>query len=108
MKHALMVIGGWPGHTPEKSADMFQPALEEAGFNVRRESTLDVYLDRDLLSSLDLIVPIWTQGGISKKQLEGLQTAKINFLMTLRIFSTCARFKESFGIHFRTFRPESI
>ena len=75
MKHALMVIGGWPGHTPEKSADMFQPVLEEAGFNVRRESTLDVYLDRDLLSSVDLIVPIWTQGGISKKQLEGFMGA---------------------------------
>tara|TARA_B100001123_G_C14951027_1_gene883711 strand:- start:136 stop:795 length:660 start_codon:yes stop_codon:yes gene_type:complete len=75
MKHALMVIGGWSGHTPEKSADMFQPVLEEAGFNVRRESTLDVYLDRDLLSSVDLIVPIWTQGGISKKQLEGFMGA---------------------------------
>ena len=70
-----MVIGGWSGHTPEKSADMFQPVLEEAGFNVRRESTLDVYLDRDLLSSVDLIVPIWTQGGISKKQLEGFMGA---------------------------------
>ena len=70
-----MVIGGWSGHTPEKSADVFQPVLEEAGFNVRRESTLDVYLDRDLLSSLDLIVPIWTQGGISKKQLEGFMGA---------------------------------
>ena len=22
MKHALMVIGGWPGHTPEESADV--------------------------------------------------------------------------------------
>ena len=75
MKHALMVIGGWSGHTPEKSADMFQPVLEEAGFNVRRESTLDVYLDRDLLSSVDLIVPIWTQGGISKKQLDGFMGA---------------------------------
>ena len=75
MKRALMVIGGWSGHTPEKSADMFQPVLEEAGFNVRRESTLDVYLDRDLLSSVDLIVPIWTQGGISKKQLEGFMGA---------------------------------
>ena len=75
MKHALMVIGGWSGHTPERSADMFQPVLEEAGFNVRRESTLDVYLDRDLLSSVDLIVPIWTQGGISKKQLEGFMGA---------------------------------
>jgi len=75
MKHALMVIGGWPGHTPEESADVFQPLLEEAGFSVRREPTLDAYLDADLLNSVDLIVPIWTQGEISKEQLQGLMGA---------------------------------
>ena len=72
MKNALMVIGGWPGHTPEKSADVFQPLLEESGCHVRRETTLDVYLDSVLLNSMDLIVPIWTQGEISKEQLAGL------------------------------------
>ncbi|MBO05088.1 MAG: hypothetical protein CL731_08775 [Chloroflexi bacterium] len=72
MKNALMVIGGWPGHTPEKSADVFQPLLEESGFHVRRETTLDAYLDSVLLNSMDLIVPIWTQGEISKEQLAGL------------------------------------
>ena len=72
---ALMVIGGWEGHTPEQSADVFSPLLEEAGFEVRREQTLDIYLDRDLLRSQDLIVPIWTQGEITNEQLENLQSA---------------------------------
>lgn len=70
-----MIVGGWEGHTPEASADVFTPLLEEAGFEVRREHTLDVYLDTDLLNAQDLIVPIWTQDQISNEQLEGLQGA---------------------------------
>ena len=75
MKHALMVVGGWEGHSPEKSADVFTPLLEEAGFSVRRERSLDAYLDTDALAELDLIVPIWTQDQITKEQLEGMQNA---------------------------------
>ena len=75
MKNALMVVGGWEGHTPEKSADVFQPLLEEASFTVRRETTLDAYLDTDLMKSIDLVVPIWTQDQITNEQLEGLQSA---------------------------------
>ena len=75
MKNALMVVGGWEGHTPEKSADVFQPLLEDAGFTVRREQTLDAFLDSDYMSSLDLVVPIWTQDQITNEQLEGLQSA---------------------------------
>jgi hypothetical protein len=75
LKNALMVVGGWDGHTPEKSADVFEPLLKEAGFSVQREQSLDVYLDKDLLGSLDLIVPIWTQGEISREQLDGLMSA---------------------------------
>ncbi len=75
MKKALMVVGGWEGHTPEKSADVFQPLLEDAGFSVRREQTLDIYLDTGVMGELELIVPIWTQDTITNEQLEGLQAA---------------------------------
>ena len=75
MKKALVVVGGWEGHTPEKSADVFTPLLEAAGFDVRREQSLEVYGDKNYLSSLDLIVPVWTQGEITREQLEGLQSA---------------------------------
>ncbi len=70
-----MMVGGWEGHTPEKSADVFQPLLEAAGFSVRRERTLDIYLDEDVMSALDLVVPIWTQDTITNEQLAGLQSA---------------------------------
>ena len=49
--------------------------VEEAGFEVRLENTLVAYLDKRLLESQDLIVPIWTQGEITNKQLENLQRA---------------------------------
>ena len=75
MKHALMVVGGWEGHTPEQSADVLQPLLEQAGFSVTREQSLDIYTDKALMDSLDLIVPIWTQAEITSEQLEGLQSA---------------------------------
>jgi len=75
MKNALMVVGGWEGHTPEKSGDVFEPLLEEAGFNVRREQSLDIYLDKEVLGALDLIMPIWTQGEITREQLDGLMSA---------------------------------
>lgn len=75
MKNALMVVGGWEGHTPEKSADVFTPLLEDAGYDVRREMSLDIFADKDLLRPFDLIVPIWTQGEITNEQLDGLQTA---------------------------------
>ena len=75
MKRALMVCGGWEGHEPEKSAAVFAPLLEAAGFEVAVEYSLDAYLDRDRMSSLDLVVPVWTQGKITKEQLEGLQSA---------------------------------
>lgn len=70
-----MVVGGWEGHTPEKSADVFQPLLEQAGFDVRRERSLNIYTDKDVMLSLDLIVPVWTQDEITNEQLEGLQSA---------------------------------
>jgi type 1 glutamine amidotransferase len=70
-----MIVGGWEGHTPGASADIFTPLLEAAGFEVRRESSLDVYLDASLLNSLDLIIPIWTQDVITPEQLENLQSA---------------------------------
>lgn len=75
MKKALMVIGGWEGHTPEKSAAVFEPLLHAAGFEVTLRQSLDAYLDLELMSELDLIVPVWTQDQITTEQLEGLQNA---------------------------------
>ena len=80
-KRALIVWGGWPGHTPEKSAHVFAPLLEEAGFDVTIRNDLDAYLDPSLVGDeeggggVDLIVPIVTMSEISKEQWAGLNRA---------------------------------
>jgi uncharacterized protein len=75
MKSALFVWGGWEGHTPKQSVDIFAPLLEAEGYEVTIADTLDVYLDSALLHSLSLIVPVWTMGTITKEQEQGLLEA---------------------------------
>jgi type 1 glutamine amidotransferase len=72
MPRALITWGGWEGHEPQKCVAIFAPILQEAGFEVIVSDTLDTYLDRDLMSSLDLIVPIWSMGTITDEQEKGL------------------------------------
>jgi type 1 glutamine amidotransferase len=75
MKSALFVCGGWEGHEPEKCAAIFAPYLEENGYEVEISTTLDSYLDTEKMSSLDLVVPIWTMGTITDEQEQGLEEA---------------------------------
>jgi type 1 glutamine amidotransferase len=71
-KKALFVVGGWEGHTPFESADLFAELLRQEGYEVKISDTLDAYLDTEKLRDLDLIVPVWSMGDISKEQLAGL------------------------------------
>jgi uncharacterized protein len=75
MPSALMVYGGWEGHEPRQCVDVFAPILRRHGFDVHLADTLDAYLDADRLNSLDLIVPVWTMGTITKEQEAGLLEA---------------------------------
>jgi type 1 glutamine amidotransferase len=75
MKKALMVWGGWPGHEPKKCVDIFAPFLEEQGYDGEISDTLDAYLDESKMRALDLIVPVWTQGTITREQETGLLEA---------------------------------
>ncbi|MGC9520359.1 MAG: ThuA domain-containing protein [Anaerolineae bacterium] len=74
-KRALMVWGGWMGHEPDLCVDIFAPYLESQGYDVTISDTLDVYLNRNLMMSLDLIVPVWTMGTITNEQESGLLEA---------------------------------
>ncbi len=74
-KHALFVWGGWEGHQPRQCVDIFAPFLEENGCKVTIADTLDVYLRQDLMSEVDLIVPVWTMGTITKEQERALLDA---------------------------------
>src|SRR4051812_32400436 len=75
MKSALMVWGGWAGHQPRQCVELFAPLLRDAGYAVEITDTLDVYLDAAKLAALDLIVPMWTQGTITREQERGLLDA---------------------------------
>jgi len=75
MKKALMVWGGWSGHEPKQCVDIFTPYLEEQGYDVEISDTLDAYLDKAKMRTLDLIVPVWTQGIITREQETGLLEA---------------------------------
>lgn len=77
-KKALLIAGGWDGHEPQATANLFAGLLADAGFETEVSLTLDSLLDADKLSSLDLIVPVWTMGKITKEQLSGLLTAVEN------------------------------
>lgn len=74
-KAALVVRGGWDGHAPVETTDLFVPFLQEHGFEVRVEDTLAVYADARVMDSVALIVPSWSMGEILPEQLDGLQAA---------------------------------
>lgn len=72
MKSALVVWGGWDGHEPKQCVDIFIPFLRQSGFEVEVSDSMDVYLDADKMKALDLVVPCWTMGEISREQSQGL------------------------------------
>lgn len=74
-KKALMVWGGWMGHEPDQCVDIYKPYLESQGYDVQVFDNLDVYLNKELMMSLDLIVPVWTMGTITNEQEKGLLDA---------------------------------
>ncbi|MEQ8675133.1 MAG: ThuA domain-containing protein [Aggregatilineales bacterium] len=74
-KKALFLAGGWDGHEPQATANLFAGLLQDAGYETEVSETLDSLLDAEALSTLDLIVPMWTMGKITPEQLKGLLTA---------------------------------
>ncbi len=74
-KRALIVWGGWEGHEPEHCAAIFAGELTDAGYDVARETSLDVFLDADRLAATDLIVPLYTMSTITREQESGLLAA---------------------------------
>lgn len=74
-KCALVVRGGWEGHSPVAATDRFVPFLRDRGFAVETSDSLDSYLDHDLMARTHLIVQCWTMGEISAEQRVGLESA---------------------------------
>lgn len=77
-KQALVVWGGWDGHTPKQSVDCFIPFLQQNGFTVTVSDSLESYADAALMAKQDLIVQCVTMSKISGEQWKGLNQAVRN------------------------------
>ncbi len=73
-KTALIVWGGWDGHTPERSAGVVKTMLEKHGFDVRIENTTAAF-GGSAVHDLNLIVPMITMAMIEKQDCENLCAA---------------------------------
>ncbi len=71
-KKVLFIHGGWEGHDPVPTRDLFVPWMRSEGAEVTVSDNLDTYLDKELMDSLDLVVQIWTMGTITGDQEKGL------------------------------------
>lgn len=94
-KSALIVWGGWEGHTPERSARLVGELLEGHGFEVAIEATTEAFADA-ALGGFDLIVPAITMSRIEREELT-------NLLAAVRAGSGIAGFH---GLMCDTFRNE--
>ncbi len=74
-KKVLIVYGGWQGHDPKETSHLFAGLLEAAGLQVTLSETLDSFLDADLMSAVDMVVPVYTMSSISHEQEAGLLDA---------------------------------
>lgn len=78
MKSAVLVWGGWAGHNPQQAVERFIPFLRENGFDPHVATSLDIYLDAELMRRTSLIVHCWTMGQITPEQEAGLLQAVRN------------------------------
>lgn len=74
-KRVLVVRGGWEGHQPVETSDIFIAFMRAQGFDVVVSDSLDSYVDDDLMSSRDLIVQCVTMAEITGAQEAGLEAA---------------------------------
>ena len=72
---ALIVRGGWDGHRPVESTDLFVPFLTGHGYEVRVEESPAVYADAAVMAATDLIVQCVTMSEITAEQVAGLRDA---------------------------------
>lgn len=68
MKKAWIIWGGWDGHEPKQVGERFARMLEAEGFEAKIFDTLSVLENTEELNELDLLVPVWTMGSITREQ----------------------------------------
>ena len=74
-KKILYTYGGWDGHEPAQSVELFKPWLESEGAIVDVHDNMDPYADPSYMKKVDLVIQIFTMSSISKEQEAGLLKA---------------------------------
>ena len=75
MMKAMILAGGWEGHTPRETARILAEAMKAKGIEAEISYSLDPLSDSERLKSLDLIVPLWTMGQMTDQQWKSLEGA---------------------------------
>ena len=73
-RHAVVVRGGWEGHSPVEATDRFIPFLEDNGFEVEVHDGPQVYDDTERLARADLVLQCFTQGEATDAQVTNSPT----------------------------------
>jgi len=74
MKRALIVYGGWKGHEPKETAELFGRVLGSEGFEVVIKNKMNAFTKLNL-QDFDLIVPVWTNGEIKGRECQAVMRA---------------------------------
>ena len=72
MKKALIFYGGWEGHHPSEVSQLFADMLISEDFEVTRTDNMDILDDAAELKKLNVIIPVWTMGEISKQRVKNI------------------------------------
>ena len=75
MKKALFFRGGWDGHQPVETSDFIAAELRKRGMEADLADDQQCLLDPDLAKRYDVIIPVWTMGGLIPGAEEGLYNA---------------------------------
>ena len=93
-KNAFITWGGWDGHEPRQTANIFGDVLRASNYRVTIEDSLEPLEDSSFMESVDLVVPVWTMSSIGRGQEAGLLNA-------IRNGTGCAGWHGGMGDSFR-------
>ncbi len=68
----LYTYGGWKGHEPNQSLELFKPWMESEGAVVEAFDNLEPYADAVYMKKIDLVIQVFTMATITNRQEKGL------------------------------------
>lgn len=75
MRKALIFKGGWDGHTPNETSELFKTMLEAEGVEVDIIDDMTFFDEYEPLKQYDLIVPVRTMSEITMNQCRNIAQA---------------------------------